>query len=219
MTITTGSRLGPYEVLSPQREADTGRPGTAVRRPGGFHCAGARPRSTRPLWDLQPDVDSQGRVVWRNGERRGVIYDPETKQTQVLKDCVGESFRWSPDDQRIAYMGTPESPEAGLWISDFRSPPRQIFRGWVVHFAWIRPDELVFAEGRPDLRALLWRVRADGSRRERIPATLPTAGMYWKLLPGSGPSNVLDLSPDGRFLVFRALEQSEADIGMIENVR
>jgi TolB protein len=198
-----------------RRVALSGGPPQVVMTPSA-----SAPRSPMPLWvGGQADVDSRGRVLWRNARRRGEIYDPETKKTQVLESCVGEAFRWSPDDRRIAYLGLPEGAEAGLWIYDFRNPPRRIFQGWLAQFAWIGPEELVYAEGKPDLRALLWRVRSDGSVRQRIPATIPTAGMYWELIPGSGPGNMLDVSAGGRYLALRALEQSGADIGMIEGVR
>ena len=198
-----------------RRVAITGGPPRVVTT-----LAPSSPPTTMPLWaGFQPDVDSRGRILLRNARRRAEIYDSDTKQTQVLEGCVGEAFRWSPDDRRIAYLASPGGADAGLWIYDFRNPPRQIFQGWVVEFAWAGPDELIYAEGRPDLRALLWRVGSDGSGRRSIPVTMPTAAMYWELLPGSGRINVFDVSAGGRRLAFRALEQSEADIGMIEGVR
>jgi hypothetical protein len=112
-------------------------------------------------------------------------------------------------------MGRPGGAPAGLWVYDFGSAPRQVFPGWLVSFTWRGLDELVCLEGKPDLTGVLWRVRADGSGRERIPLTISLASMYYQLFP----NNMIDVSPDGRRLVVHTMEQQEADIGMIENVR
>ena len=105
--------------------------------------------------------------------------------------------------------------QAGLWVYDLQKTPRQIFAGWLVSFTWRGPDELVCEEGKPDLTGVFWRVRADGSGREKIPFTISLSSTFFQLFP----NNAIDVSPDGRRLVVHAMEQQEADIGMIENVR
>jgi Tol biopolymer transport system component len=164
---------------------------------------------------LSVDVDSQGRVVGNDVKGRGTIYDSKTKQTRVLEACVGSKFRWSPDGRSIAYMGRPGGSQAGLWVYDFQSAPRQVFSGWLVEFAWRGPEEVVYEEGKPDWTAVFWRVRADGSGREKIPLKISLATMFFQFTP----NNTLDVSPDGRRLAVHAMEKQEADIGMIENVR
>jgi len=193
-------------------QAQLGMAGNRYRR---VAISGGPPEVVVPeplgLW---PDVDSQGRVVGEV-QGRGAVYDPKTKRTRALEACAGSVFRWSPDGGRVAYMGRPGGAPAGLWVYDFGSAPRQVFPGWLVSFTWRGLDELVCVEGKPDLTGVLWRVRADGSGRERIPLTISLASMYYQLFP----NNMIDVSPDGRRLAVHAMEQQEADIGMIENVR
>ena len=76
-------------------------------------------------------------------------------------------------------------------------------------------EELVYEEGKPDLTALFWQVRPDGSARRRSPAHHPPGRPCLAL----SPNNTFDVSPDRRRIAVQAREQSEADIGMIENVR
>jgi serine/threonine protein kinase len=164
---------------------------------------------------LTADVDSQGHILSNNVQGRGAIYDPKTKQTRVLEACAGSAFRWSPDGRRIAYLGRPGGAQAGLWVYDFQGAPRQVFSGWLLQFSWTGLDEFVCEEGKSDLTGVFWRVRADGSGREKIPLTISLSVMFYQLFPNS----TFDVSPDGRRLAVHAMEQQEADIGMIENVR
>ena len=76
--------------------------------------------------------------------------------------------------------------------------PRQIFAGWLVSFTWRGPDELVCEKERLDLTGVFWRVRADGSGREKIPLTISLAAMFYQLFL----NNTFDISPDGRRLPF-----------------
>ncbi|HYV42469.1 MAG TPA: protein kinase [Thermoanaerobaculia bacterium] len=194
-------------------DARLGRRGDRFRR---VAISGGPPEVvlSEPL-GLWVDVDSQGRILGTNAQGRGVIYDPKTKQKRVLEACAGSGFRWSPDGRRIAYIGPPGGLQAGLWVYDFQSAPRQVFSGWLVNFAWAGSEELIYEEGKPDLTALFWSVRPDGSARRRVLLSIRLGGSAWEL----SPTNIFDVSPDRRRIVIQAREQSEADIGMIENVR
>ena len=97
----------------------------------------------------------------------------------------------------------------------FSERSRQVFAGWVLGVVWAGADELVLTEGKSDLVQVFWRIRADGSERRQLPLSIPLGGFAWE----PSPSTNFDISPDGRRLVVQAREQSEADIGLIENVR
>jgi Tol biopolymer transport system component len=193
--------------------ARLGLPGDRFRR---VAISGGPPEVVVPeQLGLTADVDSQGRILSNDAQGRGAIYDPKTKQTRVLEACAGSVFRWSPDGRRIAYLVRQGGAQAGLWVYDFQDAPRQVFSGWLLQFSWMGPNELICEEGKSDLTGAFWRIRADGSGREKIPLTISLATMFYQLFP----NNTFDVSPDGRRLVVHTMEQQEADIGMIENVR
>ncbi len=193
--------------------ARLGLPGDQFRR---VAISGGPPEVVVPQQlGLTADVDSKGLILSNDAQGRGAIYDPKTKRTRVLEACGGSAFRWSPDGRRIAYIGRQGSAQAGLWVYDFQGAARQVFSGWLVQFTWTGPDELVCEEGKSDLTGVFWRVRADGSGREKIPLTISLATTFYQLLS----NNTFDISPDGRRLAVHMMEQQEADIGMIENVR
>ena len=200
-------------LLFRSSDARLGRPGDRYRR---VAISGGPPEVvlSEPM-GLWVDVDSQGRILGNDAQGRGVIYDPMTRQKRVLEACVGGGFRWNRDGRRIAYFGPPGGLQAGLWVYDFQGAPRQVFSGWLVNFAWAGSEELVYAEGKPDRTALFWSVLRDGSGRQRIPLTIRLEGAAWEMSPTSN----FDVSADRRRIAVQAGEQSEADIGMIENVR
>jgi Tol biopolymer transport system component len=161
---------------------------------------------------LGPHTDSRGRLVGSSPDGHGKIYDPALRKAERLEACVGEGFRWSPDGSRLAFVKPTGSDEPGLWVYDFQGPPKLAFGGWVVAYTWSRRNELLVAEGKPDLRALLSRVRQDGLGRETLRFTLPIPFAYWD----HDFYMAIDASPDGRRLALSAPEQMEADIAMIE---
>jgi Tol biopolymer transport system component len=163
------------------------------------------------------DVSADGRVVYGRGDGMAAVLDLKNHQVQELKGVRGSHFRWSRDGRLLAYTVRPRrasDPEVGAWLYDFHSPPRQLFKGWVLWQEWMHSGELLVAQGRGDLTASLWRVRPDGSAPTRS-ITLPTFYSYyvqtnWLLM--------FDVHPGGRRIVAPLLESHEADIGMIENV-
>jgi hypothetical protein len=109
-------------------------------------------------------------------------------------------------------------PQAGLWVTDFKNEPRQIFRGWVVWYARGPNREIYLLEGKPDLNGVLWKVGWDGRGLASIPMPVPLAHSYY-VQPGQNDTNFFDVSPDGRHLALTTESVLEANIGMIENVR
>ena len=171
---------------------------------------------------------SSCRGQWASGStsiRRGASWartrrDAESSRSEDETDASARGLR----RQRVSMVsGRPQDRlhraagglQAGLWVFDFQSAPRQVFSGWVVNIAWAGSEELIYKEGKPDLTALFWSVRPDGSARQRVPLDHPPGRLSWEL----SPTNTFDVSPDRRRIAVQAREQSEADIGMIENIR
>lgn len=101
-----------------------------------------------------------------------------------------------------------------LGLYEFGKPPRQVYRGWVTWYGWAGPDEFLLIEGKPDLKAVLWRVRRDGTLPVRILSVRMLYPYYAWL-----PTQRFDIHPDGKRIAIEALELREADIGMIEETR
>ncbi len=162
------------------------------------------------LYDLGPG----GRVVFAAADGQTHILDPASNQDQTLEGIHGRLPRWSPDGRAFAYLVPARrqgDAEAGLWIYEFGKPPRQVFRGWVIWYAWARPEEIVLAAGKPNLNAALWRVRPDGTPPTRA-LTVRVPDTYWAPFPVVR----FDAHPDGKRIAIEVLEVREADIGMIE---
>lgn len=167
--------------------------------------------------DNYGDVGPDGRLVLTAADAETHIFDPASNQDQKLEGIRGLVQRWSPDGQAFAYIVPARrqgDAEAGLWIYVFGRPPRQVFRGWVSWYAWAGPDELLLAEGKPDLNAVLWRVRRDGKSSVRV-RSVRLLDSYWAVAPYVR----FDVHPDRRRIVIEVLELREADIGMIEETR
>ncbi len=181
--------------------------------------AGGPPQTLpiKGLWTAAwGDIAPDGRVLYRVYPDGGELYDPGTNQSQQVADLPGDPL-WSRDGRSFAYATRPDSrePAAGLWTGTLGGPRRQVFRGWVTSFAWAGAGELLVVEGKPDLKGVLWRVDSDGRRR-------PTLSDLPLLFRGNSDAVIpfrFDAHPNGRRIVFEALESFEADISMIENVR
>jgi Tol biopolymer transport system component len=172
--------------------------------------------------DLYPDVGPDGRLLFKGPKSQIQTLDPRSSKTQTLATLPAEDqwwlLRWSPDGHSIAYIVNPGregDPNAGLWVDDFKSSPRQIFRGWVVWYARGPANQIYLLEGKPDSNGVLWKVGWDGHGLARTPITIPLNFSYWTPAPYTG----FDVSPDGRHLAAQMEEVLEAHIGLIENVR
>jgi Tol biopolymer transport system component len=174
--------------------------------------------------DYNFDVGPDGRLLFRDADGKVQSYDPSSLQARELsvspQSQSGWLLRWSRDGQSVAYVlsaGRENDPLAGLWVEDLESSPQQVFHGWVMWYARGPGDEIFFLEGKADLQGVLWKVGWNGRGLTRV-ATRRLVYSYWAGANGLG-QNYLDVSPDGRHVVFESQEVQQANIGMIENVR
>ncbi len=166
------------------------------------------------------DIGSDGRLLYRNYDDEVEEYDPRTGKIHVLGTLHGPLGRqpllWSGDEASVAYVLSAtreDDPNAGLWVNDFKNPPRQIFRGWVDWLAHGPGNEIYFIEGKPDFEGVLCRIQWDGQNLKRTSVTVPMVHSYWV-----GTQNAEDdfaVSPDGRYGAFDFQSILEANIGMI----
>ncbi len=170
-------------------------------------------------FDLGPD----GRLLFRARGNTIQSYDPSRQTSQQLAVSSlsekGWLLRWSPDGHAIAYIIQPSEEgdaDAGLWVEDLQAKPRQVFRGWVRWYARGPGGDMFLLEGKPDLHGVLWKVGWDGAGLTRL-APIPLVYSYWAGSKGLS-QNYIDVSPDGRRVIFGSLEVQQANIGMIENV-
>jgi TolB protein len=165
-----------------------------------------------PFWGWG-DIGRDGRILYRTAETAGELFDPRTNQREAVADLPGDPL-WSADGRSFAYVvraeGARSSIKPGLWVSALGAPRRQVFDGWVIWSTWARDGSLLFVEGRPDLKGVLWRMTPKGERtvvlKELAFFRRPADG-YWIAR--------FDIHPDGRRIVVEGLESYEADIGMI----
>jgi eukaryotic-like serine/threonine-protein kinase len=170
------------------------------------------------------DVGGDGRMVFWGKGGQVETFDPRTGKKQTLGTTTGtapwEPLLWSPDGSSVAYMVDPskqDDPKAGLWVDDFKNSPRQVFRGWVVRFARGPGNELYLLEGKPDLNAVLWKVKWNGQGLTRTSWSVPI--LYDFSYFHAKTMTFFDVSPDGRYLAFQTDQVLEENIGMIENAR
>ncbi|MGC1106522.1 MAG: LpqB family beta-propeller domain-containing protein, partial [Candidatus Acidiferrales bacterium] len=175
---------------------------------------------TSDVFDVGPD----GRLLFPGPNGQVQTFDPRDNRTETLATLPVSKrglLRWSPDGHSVAYLMRPsreDDPNAGLWVDDFKSPPRQIFHGWVGWFDRGPGNELYVLQDKPDLNAVLWKVGWNGENPTRVPAAILLINSYWENL-GRNDSDYFDVSPDGRYLAFDAQTVLAANIGMIESAR
>jgi Tol biopolymer transport system component/DNA-binding winged helix-turn-helix (wHTH) protein len=171
------------------------------------------------------DVGPEGRLIYEGPKGQVMAFDPENNKTVTLGTIPAShqfgELRWAPDGRSFAYMVSPDrenDPNAGLWVSDFKQPPRQVFRGWVVWYGRGPDSEIYLLEGKADLNGVLWKVGWDGKGLTRTPVPVPLTHSDW-VQPGQNPQDFFDVSPDGRHVALTTQSVLQANIGMIENVR
>jgi len=187
--------------------------------------SGGPPRTIlKETSDIFFDAAPGGRLLFRNAKGQAEIFDPRNDSAEIHTTAhpndLGEPLRWSPDGRSIAYVVHARNegdPNAGLWVEDFKSPPRQVFRGWVESYAVARNDQIYVVEGKPDLNGIIWKVRWDDQGLTRLSPMLPMSHDYF-VDPGLNPQDHLAISPDGRYLAVDHVAILTANIGMIENV-
>ncbi len=183
-------------------------------------AAGGASDFLAPIADWHVDVGSNGDLLLldNNGVPHLNRFDPRARQLRALPPLPpGPPIvlaRWSPDESSAAYLRHAQfdaDPAAGVWVTDFQHPPRQIFRGWVDAFER-GPDRRIFiAADHANLRATLWTVAWDGSGLTKLPLTLPQPFDYW----GGEGRSLFSVSPDKRHLAFAFDDILQANIGLI----
>ena len=177
--------------------------------------------SVGDLFDMGPD----GRFLFVNTKNEAETFNPADNKLEVL-GAISTSPRDTPlqfsaDQHSVAYLlgaSRDGDPNAGLWVTDFKNPPRQIFRGWIIWFARGPQNRLYILQGKPDLTGVLQSVGWDGRDVERTSVTVPLIDSYWTD-PSQDPQVNFDISPDGRYVAFSKQTVLSANIGMITNVR
>ena len=159
------------------------------------------------------DIRRDGRILYRTEETAGELFDPRTNQRERVTDLPGDPM-WSDDGASFAYVvrgwGARSDIKQGLWVSAIGQPRRQVFPGWVIWFAWAANGDVVFLEGRPDLKGVLWRISPSGQRTE----VLGDIAILKRPIDGYWIAR-FDIHPDGRRIVVEGLESYESDVGMI----
>ncbi len=180
--------------------------------------AGAAPEmlSGSPYLD-RCDATEDGRLLYQTSPDSGEMYDLSTRRKVPVAPLFGDPL-WSHDGRRFAYIVRPggsRSSDDGLWVGTVQGDRRQVFRGWVVSFAWLGSDQLVVLEGRPDLQGVLSRIDLEGRRT----VALAGVGLFRSEVESAIGAIHFDVSPDGRSIAIETLESLQADIGLIDNVR
>ena len=175
--------------------------------------------------DANVDVGPDGRLLFPGSEGKIQSFDPSTDQTQTLATAPSgqnwNTLRWSPDGRSIAYLRSASKegdPNAGVWVDDFKSPPRQVFRGWAIWYAPGPQREIYILGAHPDATAVFWKVGWNGEGLRRTSTTVPLIYSYWSLSPEEN-NDYFDVSPDGQHLAYNPQGMQQANIGMIENLR
>ena len=189
----------------------------------GVAISGGAPQTiVRTGGDFIFDVGRDGRVLYQKdpGEVEG--YDPRDGRGLRLGNVPQGAwlFRWSSDGNSIAYLVSPSQendPAAGVWTTDFKTAPRQVFRGWVCWFAVDAKNEIFVLKGKDDLNGEIWKVKWNGSGLSRASDTLPL--LYNPNYLHSKTHSQFDVSPDGLHIAFQTQQVLQENIGIIDNVQ
>lgn len=186
---------------------------------------GAPQTLLKSVLDLYFDLGSDGRLLFLSPPGKVQSYDPASRQTETLASSPEDArrwlVRWSPDEHSIAYLVSPSKendPNAGLWVSDFTHPPRQLFRGWVLWYSTRKQGEIYLLEGKSDLSGIFWKVAWNGGGLNRVSQPIRLIYSYW-IRVESKSQDYFDVSPDGKHMVINTQGVFQGNIGMIENAR
>jgi serine/threonine protein kinase len=189
-------------------------------------ASGGSPQTLLTADRLNLLVGSNGRLVLAGPNGEVDSFDSQNSKTEKLGTLPGNLLarKYSTCDSSsghsLAYAVEPNEesdPNAGVWLNDFKSPARQVFRGWVAALACAPGGEIYFVEGKPDLNGSLWKVGWDGRGLTRSSATIPI--LYNLNYKDTSLDNQFAVSPDGRHVAFQTEQVLEENLGMIENVR
>jgi len=185
--------------------------------------AGGAPQTIMPAASSTAYVARDGRLIYRkNGEVQA--FDPRagtaTTLGKVPVPANWHLLRSSSDGNSIAYAVSSQQENdaaAGVWVTDFKTPPRQVFRGWECAFTVDAHDNIFILKGKADLNGEVWKVKWDGSGLSRPSGTLPLLENVNYIHTFVG--NQIDVSPDGRYVVFQSPQALQENIGIIDNVQ
>ena len=189
-------------------------------------ASGGSPQTLLTADQLNLLVGSNGRLVLAGPNGEVDSFDSQNSKTEKLGTLPGNlrarqySTCDSSSGHSVAYTVEPNEesdPNAGVWLNDFKSPARQVFRGWVAALACAPGGEIYFVEGKADLNGSLWKVGWDGRGLTRSSATIPI--LYNLNYSDTSLDNQFAVSPDGRHVAFQTEQVLEENLGMIENVR
>jgi len=166
------------------------------------------------------DVGRDGRLLYQNDVGEVQAFDPRDGKASTLGRLpVAGAVRWSADGGAVVYViwsRQENDPAAGIWTTDFKAAPRQVFRGWASNFAVDAQNQIFILKGKADLSGELWKVKLDGSGLSRSAKIIPLLydvnyihGLAW---------NQMDVSPTGRFVVFQSQQVLQENIGVIDNL-
>lgn len=167
------------------------------------------------------EVGADGRILFVNSKNEAETFSSADNKTEDLGPIPltprDTPVRFSADERSVAYIVAPnrdDDPNAGLWVTDFKNPPRQIFHGWVVWFTRGPKDRLYLLQGGPDLNGVLQSVDWGGRNLEKASVVVPMIYSYWTD-PSQDPQVFFDISPDGRYIAFMKQTVLSANIGMV----
>ncbi len=173
------------------------------------------PGRSVPVPKLDPETEDEIRRHEDGGRRR------RDGRDLVLGSVPANAWHllWSPDGRSVAYLRTArrkDDADAGLWVTDFKTAPRQLFHGWASWLVLDSQGDIIVLKGKPDLKGELWTVKWDGSGLSRASQTIPLLYnfdyLHWIAV------NQIDVSPDGRHIIFQSQQVLQENIGMIENL-
>jgi WD40-like Beta Propeller Repeat len=166
------------------------------------------------------DVGRDGRLLYQNDVGEVQAFDPRDGKARTLGRLpVAGAVRWSADGVVVVYViwsRQENDPAAGIWTTDFKAAPRQVFRGWASNFAVDAQNQIFILKGKADLKGELWKLKLDGSGLSRSAGTIPLLydvnyihGLAW---------SQMDVSPDGHRVVFQSQQVLQENIGIIDNL-
>lgn len=184
--------------------------------------SGGAPQTIMQAQFGEIDVARDGRLLYSKDAGGDMeAFDPRDGRAHTLGNIKAAAFpRWSADGNAVVYAILSQqenNPAAGIWITDFKTAPRQVFRGWVGDFAVDAQNEILVLKGKADLNGELWKVKADGSGLSRIPGVIPL--LYSPNYFHSTAWNLMDISPDGHRVVFQSQQVLQENIGIIDNLQ
>ena len=206
----------------------SGNPGFGSGEFRSVAISGGAPQTIMQAPFVALDVGRDGRLLYVKDAFGGdvEVFDPRDGKAHTLGNIKrggslahGTFPHWSADGNAVVYAIVSQQendPAAGIWVTDFKTAPRQVYRGWVQCFAVDAQNEIFMVKSKADLNGELWKVKLDGSGLSRFPGVIPL--LYNPNYLHSATWNQIDVSPDGRRIVFESQLVLQENIGIIDNL-